>query len=237
MTKLSSTVLDGLDRLQAIVGDLLALARLDAGAGQRPRPSRPDRPRLRRMPEPPHHHKTITCALEPDATVIGDRLRLCCLLANSSSTTRNATPKPRSRSPSTTSRTTTSSSCTASPWKLDDGTGIEPDKRELVFQRFATPPGRGLGSKDPGGTGLGLPIAWHIAEASGGTLTPRTAHAAPASSSTCRSPHHRTTMRAPRFRPARRRPAGARSTPNAWRPGIVVLRRLRRGPGHRWRSS
>jgi signal transduction histidine kinase len=51
---------------------------------------------------------------------------------------------------------------------IDDGPGIEPDKRELVFQRFARL--EAARAKDAKGTGLGLPIARQIAEAGGGTL-------------------------------------------------------------------
>jgi signal transduction histidine kinase len=51
---------------------------------------------------------------------------------------------------------------------IDDGASIEPDKRELVFQRFARLDA--ARNKDPGGTGLGLPIARQIAETCGGTL-------------------------------------------------------------------
>jgi heavy metal sensor kinase len=47
----------------------------------------------------------------------------------------------------------------------DDGSGIPPEHRDRVFERFARFDGRGQGA------GLGLPIARWIAEAHGGTLT------------------------------------------------------------------
>lgn len=50
----------------------------------------------------------------------------------------------------------------------DDGPGIPPEARELVFERFARLPG-GLGSREPG-SGLGLYIVRAIVEAHGGTV-------------------------------------------------------------------
>jgi two-component system, OmpR family, sensor kinase len=46
----------------------------------------------------------------------------------------------------------------------DDGPGVAPEARTLVFERFATLDGMG-------GSGLGLPIAWAIARAHGGDVT------------------------------------------------------------------
>jgi signal transduction histidine kinase len=51
----------------------------------------------------------------------------------------------------------------------DDGMGIAPNQREVVFQRFTRLDASR--SRDAGGTGLGLPIARQIAESHGGTLT------------------------------------------------------------------
>ncbi|WP_169808659.1 sensor histidine kinase [Microtetraspora niveoalba] len=50
----------------------------------------------------------------------------------------------------------------------DDGSGVPPEQREAVFQRFVRLPD--ARAKDAGGSGLGLPIAREIAEAHGGTL-------------------------------------------------------------------
>ncbi|MER6173121.1 HAMP domain-containing sensor histidine kinase [Streptosporangium sp. NPDC001681] len=51
----------------------------------------------------------------------------------------------------------------------DDGSGVLPEQRELVFQRFIRL--QDARAKDSGGSGLGLAIARQIAEAHGGTLT------------------------------------------------------------------
>jgi signal transduction histidine kinase len=51
---------------------------------------------------------------------------------------------------------------------LDDGPGIAPDQRELVFQRFIRLDA--ARAKDSAGTGLGLAIARQIAEEAGGSL-------------------------------------------------------------------
>ncbi|MFG1619330.1 sensor histidine kinase [Nonomuraea wenchangensis] len=52
---------------------------------------------------------------------------------------------------------------------LDDGAGIAPEHREMVFQRFTRLDASR--SRDAGGTGLGLPIAREIAHTHGGSLT------------------------------------------------------------------
>ncbi|MER5648897.1 HAMP domain-containing sensor histidine kinase [Streptosporangium sp. NPDC002524] len=173
VTKLGRTILGGLERLQAIVQDLLTIARLDAGS-----PGAHDTIDLAELVAAEcrmRHHMRNRCefSLELGAVVIGDRLRIGRLLTNlidnaerhaDSSIVINVRRAPSGgrddgrRFPHG----------AAVLEVIDDGPGIDPDKRELVFQRFIRlDTARG---KDAGGTGLGLPIARQIAETSGGTL-------------------------------------------------------------------
>ncbi|RSN46963.1 sensor histidine kinase [Actinomadura sp. WAC 06369] len=155
------TVLQNLDRLQAIVTDLLELARLDAtawrgdeivdlGAMVTIELARSER------------SKQVVPHILDDVTVRGDRLRLVRLFTNLLD---NAERHAESR-------------IDVSVWHadgeaclevLDDGAGITVQDREKVFERFARlQAGR---QRDAGGTGLGLPIAREIARAHGGDLT------------------------------------------------------------------
>ncbi|MEV5826069.1 HAMP domain-containing sensor histidine kinase [Spirillospora sp. NPDC052242] len=155
------TVLQNLDRLQAIVTDLLELARLDAtawrgdelvdlGAMVTIELARSER------------SKQVVPHILDDVTVRGDRLRLVRLFTNLLD---NAERHAESR-------------IDVSVWHadgdaclevLDDGAGVAVQDREKVFERFARlQAGR---QRDAGGTGLGLPIAREIARAHGGDLT------------------------------------------------------------------
>ncbi|WP_143043688.1 sensor histidine kinase [Nonomuraea jiangxiensis] len=167
-----TTVLASLDRLESIVDDLLTIAKLDDG---RPGGKEPiDLAGLvteecERRPRP---DKRFEYTLEPGVVVIGDRARLTRLLANlidnaerhAASTVSfhvwHAASSRRDvhRFPNGIARLEV----------IDNGPGIDPDKRELVFQRFA----RLDTARDrtAGGTGLGLPIARQIAEAHRGSL-------------------------------------------------------------------
>ncbi|MFC5827683.1 sensor histidine kinase [Nonomuraea insulae] len=167
-----NTVLSSVGRLEAIVDDLLTIARQDRGRLVEHEPV--DLPELvtevcgRR----PHPSKRFEYELERGVVVIGDRARLSHLLANLiDNAERHATSTITFRV-----RHVTSPKRDAQRFPngiavlevIDDGTGIDPGKRELVFHRFArldTARDRGAG-----GTGLGLPIARQIAEAHGGTL-------------------------------------------------------------------
>ena len=50
----------------------------------------------------------------------------------------------------------------------DDGPGVPPDQRDLVFERFGRM--EEARSRDHGGAGLGLPLASRIVARHGGTL-------------------------------------------------------------------
>ncbi|MGW2312584.1 sensor histidine kinase [Actinomadura luteofluorescens] len=155
------SVLQSLERLQAIVTDLLQLARLDAAAWQEVETidlaalvtievARSDRT------------KRIVPHLQEGVTVRGDRLRLVRLLTNLLD---NAERHAESRVDITVSR----EGDTAVLEVVDDGAGVPERDRDLVFQRFARL--EDSKARDPGGTGLGLPIAREIAELHGGRLT------------------------------------------------------------------
>ncbi|MEV3922602.1 sensor histidine kinase [Actinomadura coerulea] len=155
------SVLQSLERLQAIVTDLLQLARLDAAAWQEAETidlgalvtievARSERT------------KRIVPHLQEGVTVRGDRLRLVRLLTNLLD---NAERHAESRVDITVAR----EGGTAVLEVVDDGAGVAEKNRDLVFQRFARL--EDSKARDPGGTGLGLPIAREIARLHGGSLT------------------------------------------------------------------
>jgi signal transduction histidine kinase len=172
VTKLGGSVLGSLDRLQAIVRDLLALARLDSGM-----PGARDAIELAEFVSAEcliRHNpaKNIECSLDPGVVVIGDRLRLGRLLTNLIDNAERhaaATIKVTVRhEPSGGSGDLRFPHGVAVLEVLDDGPGIDPDNRELVFQRFIRLDA--ARNKDAGGSGLGLAIARQTAEVIGGTL-------------------------------------------------------------------
>ncbi|GAA2110483.1 sensor histidine kinase [Actinomadura alba] len=154
-------VLEGVDRLQAVVTDLLTLARLDAG--EPPRPVSADLAELVAAELDRYPRKVeIVRALSGGVVVECDRLRLGRLLANLLD---NAERHAKSRI----TATVLAERGTAVLEVLDDGDGVPADMRDVVFQRFARL--EASRNRDCGGTGLGLAIARQIAEAHGGTLT------------------------------------------------------------------
>ncbi|GAA3642750.1 HAMP domain-containing sensor histidine kinase [Nonomuraea antimicrobica] len=153
-------VLGSLDRLQAIVGDLLTLTKLDAGAPDQREPidlgefvaTEAARPR----------GKEVVTTLQTGVSVMGDRLQLARLLTNLlDNAERHADRKVIV--------TVRRQGDDAVLEVVDDGAGVAYDQREFVFQRFARLDASR--SRDAGGTGLGLPIAREIATAHLGTLS------------------------------------------------------------------
>jgi signal transduction histidine kinase len=154
------TALSTTDQLEAIVRDLLVLARMRAGE-----------------PEPPESIDLAALAKEVstgpidtvpvhvhgsgDVRVSGSRIQLGRLLTN---LLNNA----RRHADTCVEVGVESLNGQAIVSVTDDGAGIPPRDRERVFGRFARlEDGRRL---DPAGSGLGLAISREIAEAHGGTL-------------------------------------------------------------------
>ncbi|WP_063910191.1 HAMP domain-containing sensor histidine kinase [Herbidospora yilanensis] len=154
-------LLDSVDRMQALIGDLLQVARLDAGVCRRREPI--DLADLVTGELNHRQAKTEVCAcLAPGVTVEGSRIELARLLNNLlDNAERHAT--------STVTLTLTRNDDEAVLEVADDGEGIAPEQREAVFQRFTRL--EASRTRDPGGTGLGLPIARQLAQSHGGALT------------------------------------------------------------------
>ncbi|MEV0967909.1 sensor histidine kinase [Microtetraspora glauca] len=154
-------LLESLERLQDLVTDLLQIARLDAGA-----PGQLEPIDLAEMVtcelDRRQRGVTVTRRLAPGVVINGDRLRLTRLLTNLLD---NAERHAESNVTVVVERQGDSAVLEV----VDDGGGITPDQREIVFQRFARLDA--ARSRDAGGTGLGLPIARQIAESHGGSLT------------------------------------------------------------------
>jgi signal transduction histidine kinase len=153
-------ILSSLDRLQAIVTDLLTLARLEAGAPGHRDPVDLSELVTAEMARP--RDKRVLTHLEPGVTVSGDRLRLARLLTN-------LLDNAERHAETTITVTVARRGGRAILEVQDDGAGIAPDQREVVFRRFTRLDASR--SRDAGGTGLGLPIAREIAASHRGTLT------------------------------------------------------------------
>jgi signal transduction histidine kinase len=159
--KTAQGVLDSLDRLQAIVTDLLTLARLDAGGPHEL--DSIDLPGLVSAELKRYERgKEVKTDFQPQVTVVGDRLRLNRLLTNLLD---NAERHAKSQI----KVSVRADGEYAILEVQDDGVGIAPEDRDVVFQRFARL--EAARHKDVNGTGLGLPIAREIANAHGGSLT------------------------------------------------------------------
>ncbi|MER6950980.1 HAMP domain-containing sensor histidine kinase [Nonomuraea sp. NPDC000554] len=169
---LGNTVLGSVDRLEAIVGDLLAIERLETGRPVEFEPVDLAELVTAECERRSQTDKRYESSLERGVVVVGDRLRLSRLLANLFDNAERHTASTIAvhvqRSPSAKRDVQRFPHGIAVLEVVDDGPGIDPSKRELVFQRFARLDT--ARDRQAGGTGLGLPIARQIAEAHGGTL-------------------------------------------------------------------
>jgi signal transduction histidine kinase len=158
--EIGKALLASLDRLQAIVTDLLTLTKLDAGAPMTREPL--DLAELVSAETARPRSKKVIATLQPGVRVTGDRLQLARLLTN-------LLDNAERHAESTVIVTVRRIDSHAILEVLDDGGGIAPEQRELVFQRFTRLDASR--NRDAGGTGLGLSIARDIAQAHHGTLT------------------------------------------------------------------
>ena len=152
-------------RLARLVADLLALARADAGMPLRRGPVELDRVLMEVVGEARHFatgQQLEIDGLEP-STITGDADRIKqLLLILVDNAVRYTLPGGR------VSLGLARGEGAAKFVVRDTGIGIPPEELPRVFERFyRADPAR---SRDPGGTGLGLPIARWIAEQHGGTL-------------------------------------------------------------------
>ncbi|QKG18602.1 signal transduction histidine kinase-like protein [Actinomadura verrucosospora] len=160
-------ILSSTDRVAAVVADLLALARLDAGKDfQREEVDLAEmaEQEIRRRPR----RSRFDLVREGPVRVVGGPSELARLLTNLiDNADRHAEEAVTVRvhcAPATATR-----SATAVVEVVDDGIGVAAEDRDRVFERFTRL--ADARHRDAGGTGLGLAISRDIAEAHHGTLT------------------------------------------------------------------
>lgn len=160
--ELQGTVLTESQRLQALVEDLLTMAKVDAD-GLRMVMVDVDledvvEREVRRLALV--SQIMIHTHLEP-VRVVGDELRLAQVV-------RNLLDNAARHARSTVTVWTQVEAGTAQVWVDNDGDPIAPEERERIFDRFVRLDA--ARSVDSGGSGLGLPIARALIEAHGGSL-------------------------------------------------------------------
>jgi signal transduction histidine kinase len=157
----ATAMLTEVDRMQALVENLLTLTRLDAGTFLRREPT--DLTRLLRTELDRRSYRVkVVKNLCEGVYAECDRLSITRLLSNLvDNAERHAnsqiTVVVRDEGP------------TAALEVIDDGEGIVPELRETVFERFTRL--QASRDRDASGTGLGLAIAREIAQAHDGSLT------------------------------------------------------------------
>jgi signal transduction histidine kinase len=149
-------------RLQQLAGDLLLLARLDAG--ERPGQSRLDLAALVREEASQRSGDRIpvTVTAAGGLEVTGSRGQLARVLGNLLD---NAQRHARTLVTASVRRDGDSVVLAVA----DDGTGVPEPERERIFERFVRLDD--ARTRDDGGAGLGLAIALDVAQRHGGTLT------------------------------------------------------------------
>ncbi|MFD1932691.1 MULTISPECIES: ATP-binding protein [Nonomuraea] len=160
-TDLSTEALADVDRLQRLAGDLLLLARLDAGE-----PLKAEEIDLGQVvaEESLRPGAAVCLDISPDVVINGSRGHLSRLVTNLvDNAVRHAATTVEVRVRETDGEAVLE--------VLDDGPGIPPEHREAVFDRFTRLDE--ARARDGGGVGLGLPIARDIATLHGGTLAVR----------------------------------------------------------------
>jgi signal transduction histidine kinase len=161
-SELTAEALADVERLQALAGDLLLLARLDAGEPIQPddvdlgQVAAEEAVRVERRPE-----VELRLDIRPDVVVQGVSGHLGRMVTNLvGNAVRHAATAVEVR--------VHAEGSTAVLEVLDDGPGIPPERREDVFDRFTRLDE--ARARDEGGAGLGLPIARDLAHLHGGTL-------------------------------------------------------------------
>ncbi|MGI5291971.1 sensor histidine kinase [Nonomuraea polychroma] len=159
--QVARAVLGSVERMQALVGDLLQVARLDAGVtGRRELLDLSELVRRELDQRPAKVY--LRHRLMDGVIVEGDRLDLARLL-------NNLLDNAERHAESVITVLLMLEDGDAVLEVSDDGEGIPPEQREMIFERFARLEASRV--RDAGGTGLGLPICRQIAQAHNGTLT------------------------------------------------------------------
>ena len=161
--ELIDDVLIDVSRLDRLVEDLLALARLDETGGASARHESIDLGALIESITPNYEHARVPveCAVAPDVIVLGSRDALHRVVVN---LVDNAVRYARSGVQVDVDADGPFARLTIT----DDGPGLPESERERVFDRFYR--AETSRSRDSGGTGLGLPIVRDLLRAHKGTV-------------------------------------------------------------------
>lgn len=170
----SGLIRQGAEHLNALLTEILDLAKIEAGA----MPAHPEPVDLRELVSDVADlyrvsaaakslSLTATAALQVPATIVTDRLKLKQILGNLLSNAIKFTPEGAIG--------LTIDSCPENNQVrfhvTDTGPGIAPSLHEVIFEKFSQ--GHARISYQHGGTGLGLSLSRALAELLGGTLTVR----------------------------------------------------------------